>query len=402
MTDLHPSTPLYSIEPLSIRALVRLGNDGLALILQWEEATLPTGPGGSFPTDEEGEGDRAGWKFLSLDLYTPNDPLWVGSVQEALERAAKKAEGSGKGRANMSIATPKLPPKSREDMAEGEGTTPGAYGAAEDFWEGWGDDGEEGDGAEVSVVEVQTEEETERYWDSYGEVDTQVGGEEDDQDDAEDEPEAAPRPRSVTRSRRSSTIRAPVSPSFALASPSYFAAAQSSNTNGTSTPTSSKDLPTPPPSDSRLAAPLPPAPAHSTTLLFNPDLAKNASSLHSSAAGDVKEISPPAHSHTLLFNPDDKKNALPAAPNGDHALLAHSSTLLFNPDSNKNHALRTSANSSGSPVAAPSAESTAESREEESLRFALAGVWQLYAGGAGGSKEKQERWLRIASQVTQA
>ncbi|POY72296.1 hypothetical protein BMF94_4598 [Rhodotorula taiwanensis] len=114
------------------------------------------------------------------------------------------------------------------DMADGEGTTPGAYGSPNDFWANWSDDeGATGGFASGSRSAVRTpareaEDADDAYWASYGGVDSVVG--EDDghtADGAEDEA-ASPRPSQrvdtiassngdappvpKTRTRRSSTV----------------------------------------------------------------------------------------------------------------------------------------------------------------------------------------------------
>lgn len=192
-------------------------------------------------------------------------------------------------------------------MAQGEGTTPGAYGDADDFWGGYSDEEDEQDSASGSA-EVQQrdlhEVKENDYWDSYAGVESELAEESGgtlelngvDPVVEQDQPDST-KPI-INRSRRSSTIR----PSLV---PSYSPSTTPSDFIPTSTST---ELPTPTPSVNGLK----------TT---------------------------------------DVSGAAPATARED--------------------------------------------REEESLRFALAGVWQLYAGAAGASKEKRDRWLRIASQVTQ-
>lgn len=118
------------------------------------------------------------------------------------------------------------------DMAEGEGTTPGAYGSPNDFWANWSDD--EGAASDASAsrrgygtgsatrtpASRAGEEADEAYWASYGGVDSVVG---DDRDEDERPPpraherEATARPAPSgaaggggeppkTRTRRSSTV----------------------------------------------------------------------------------------------------------------------------------------------------------------------------------------------------
>ncbi|ORY52815.1 hypothetical protein BCR35DRAFT_310553, partial [Leucosporidium creatinivorum] len=354
LDSLSPSAPLYSIDPLSIRSLIHLAPTPLAIILQWDDQhPIPTA---AFAQEQELE--RPAWCFLTLELYTEGDDQWSSSLEEALKKGASKVGGGASAaKSAMRIPTPKVPPKTREEMAEGEGTTPGAYGDAEDFWGGYSDD--EGASAEQGGNEQEVQEVREDdYWESYGEVESELAEESGGGLDLRGEEEAAGgAPKSITRSRRSSTIRPPIipSPSQSTAT-SYFSPPESISTTPTldshadstptlpSLPSPTKDLPTPPPSSTRLDAALPPAPSHFSNSLIT------AFPPSTSTSGEEKDLPAP-----LL--------------NGHH-----------------------SASEEGADV---------EDREEESLRFALAGVWQLYAGGAGGSKDKRDRWLRIASQVTQ-
>ena len=104
--------------------------------------------------------------------------------------------------------------KTREEMAEGEGTTPGAYGDSEDFWAGWSDnEDEEGverdSGVFVNDISSSTRgkdvekenDKDEDYWNGYGSVTNQV-------DDGRPEEANSPstKPTVKTRSRRSSTV----------------------------------------------------------------------------------------------------------------------------------------------------------------------------------------------------
>ncbi|GAA5940626.1 uncharacterized protein JCM15063_006309 [Sporobolomyces koalae] len=117
----------------------------------------------------------------------------------------------------------KQPIKTREEMAEGEGTTPGAYGDSNDFWAGWSDSEEDEVDSGVGFVNdtrgsdvAKEDAEEDSYWKGYGAVQDQVD------DGRTDEPQespvigsipaAAPGPevaspaRAKTRSRRSSTV----------------------------------------------------------------------------------------------------------------------------------------------------------------------------------------------------
>ncbi|GAA5889100.1 hypothetical protein JCM6882_009742 [Rhodosporidiobolus microsporus] len=73
--------------------------------------------------------------------------------------------------------------KTAAEMEDGNGAaTPGAYGTAEDFWDGWSEDEEGGaeEGAGGAGEAPQDEDDDAGYWDSYGAADSQIGEEEDD------------------------------------------------------------------------------------------------------------------------------------------------------------------------------------------------------------------------------
>ncbi|BGP54934.1 hypothetical protein JCM8202_003444 [Rhodotorula sphaerocarpa] len=107
------------------------------------------------------------------------------------------------------------------DMADGEGTTPGAYGSPNDFWANWSDDegeqaGRRGARSATKTPAREAEEADEAYWASYGDVDSVVG---DDDAGARESGAAAeldavnqapsmsePAPPVKTRTRRSSTV----------------------------------------------------------------------------------------------------------------------------------------------------------------------------------------------------
>lgn len=256
--DVEIGDARYNIEEGEVRSRIPLGLAGLAVVLMWEETSYP-----------DGEHERPSWTFLSLAAIpapgTP--PIFYHSLAEALDQAGRNRPGPIEIRA-----------REKEDVrADGEGTTPGAYGAAEDFWEGWEEDAPSG--GEEEKVEEKESGHAGDYWERYGSVESVLGEERE--------------VKGVTRSRRSSTIRAKASP------------------NG-------------------------------TLLDSTPVVVQQGFELPSAQNGVAKE------------------NGVEKVSNG-----------------------------------------LVEGREEENLRFALAGLWGLY-GGKGAGEEKKEAWMRIAAQVVRS
>lgn len=170
--DVQLGDARYNLEEGEVRARIPLGLSGLAVVLLWEETSYP-----------DGEHERPSWTFLTLSsLPAPGTPpIFYPSLSEALDQAGRNRPGPIEIRGR----------EKEDSRADGEGTTPGAYGAAEDFWEGWEEDSVE---EEEEVKEVDAGE----YWARYGSVESVLGEEREE--------------RKVTRSRRSSTIRAKASP----------------------------------------------------------------------------------------------------------------------------------------------------------------------------------------------
>lgn len=150
IADLVLGPSLYTIEEGGIRGRVEVSlqdeeidpreTDALAIDLVWEQ-------GG-----REGDDDDAGprWLFVTLSLVTrgKHPKGWHKTLEFARVSAtsprARQAQTPDDFLPPSSIPiAPRVPGKSVEDMASGEGTTPGAYGAAEDFWSGWSYDGED-------------------------------------------------------------------------------------------------------------------------------------------------------------------------------------------------------------------------------------------------------------------
>lgn len=285
------SPPYYAHDPEELRCLVSLSlpygaaKSSLGVVLVWEEAPsalTAIHSGGKGGTDggggEGGEDDtRPGWTFLELQALerAPEEVtvssggkskrVWFPSVQGAeaasspaaatSTRGAEVATTSGSAPLPISGTQYSFDQQDHEDeegyrdpafggrpatttdnkapvagMAEGEGTTPGAYGSPNDFWANWSDDEEHasrtrsrggyasGPDMAANSTKEGAEDADEAYWSSYGGVDSVVG------DDREDERlsshgherEETARPNTIaagastgtakTRTRRSSTV----------------------------------------------------------------------------------------------------------------------------------------------------------------------------------------------------
>ncbi|KAL8287280.1 hypothetical protein RQP46_003732 [Phenoliferia psychrophenolica] len=344
-SDLRLGPDHYTIEDGGIRGRVQVSlvdedpaeKDALAVDLVWEA-------GGR-------EGDDDGtprWLFVTLSLVTKDSTPqgWFSSIEAASRSAtppsppAPRTPREADFLPPRSIAIPR-PSKSTTDMAEGEGTTPGAYGAAEDFWAGWSEDGEaEADNEERETYlreesEKQEDEKREGYWAQYGAVETSIGEVDLEEEEAEEQhSNANGRPKSITRSRRSSTIRGP-----AIATPP----------------------PTTPSGDSPFFQPLPP-----------PSYISPAPS-------------PAAPSPTLVSVPSPSLSPTNGAESADMTPQATATTNGFHPT--------------------PAAVSPKRGQDEdEALQFALAGVWSLYAKGATWDEleRKKEKWDRMARMVSRS
>ncbi|TNY23301.1 hypothetical protein DMC30DRAFT_444537 [Rhodotorula diobovata] len=233
LDDLVLSHARFSFDLNETKALISLslpysgGSSGEALgvVLAWEDNTSPlaaatggapsTAPGQPLSDDDV----RPGWTFLELQVVDDGSPSphWHSSLNDAVESAtaslggalardspssrgepaAEASEEAGEGRARFGAAA---------GVDDCEGTTPGGIGSADDFWSGWSDD--EGDGKKGEVWSngggrgaMDEQEAEDEYWSSYGAVDSQVGGEEPEEDDRE-----TVEPAVAARARRSSTI----------------------------------------------------------------------------------------------------------------------------------------------------------------------------------------------------
>ncbi|KAK4703692.1 hypothetical protein P7C70_g2517, partial [Phenoliferia sp. Uapishka_3] len=343
--DLQVGPDIWTIEEGGVRGRVeihRAGEDtddkqALAVDLVWEA-------GGR---EDDDEGPR--WLFVTLSLaergVIPRGWHTTLSAARSAELPRPASTPSLEDFLPPSIAIPRGPPKTTAEMAEGEGTTPGAYGAAEDFWDGWSEDAEEdGMEREAFVRQVEQEEREDRehdederdgYWDSYGGVESAVG----EVDNGAEEEEHTPpkKPRSITRSRRSSTIRAPA-------------------------------VVTPP-----------------------PGLVSNPVSTYFQPLPSSSYLSPEVHALTPspMLVPIPSSNTPLASP----GLVVQS-----------NGAVKSS---NGFELPAPVEEAKtpkAVADDEEALQFALAGVWRLYSNGATWDEleRKKERWDRVARMVSRA
>ena len=227
--------------------------------------------------------------------------------------------------------------KTREEMSQGEGTTPGAYGDSADFWAGWSDsEGEEEDekGAELERGRGRDteKEEEENYWRNYGNVEDQIdtGRNQEEEEEVQQSPTipqleparpAQTKPESTqpnlakTRSRRSSTV----------------------------TPFSTKAF---------LSTPPPLTPSSSAQ---NPQ---------------------PSNSQTSFLSMQDSpaQTSQPFQPLPSHA----NSTVSTNKGD----------------------ENGTTEKEEEYLRFALAGIWGMFGkGNMAEIEERKKRFERIVGEV---
>ncbi|GAA6000655.1 uncharacterized protein JCM10292_000530 [Rhodotorula paludigena] len=221
LDDLILSLPHFHFDLEELRCLISLslphsaGAESLGVVLVWEDNTSPlaAAQGGGAATDSPAEQDdvRPGWTFLELQaLASPPDQLtvpgtngqrrksWYPTVGDALNAAtdgfanalSRDEGGRAAPPAPLDFAALRDEPsadggrgeekarlKSAMEMAEGEGTTPGAIGSAEDFWAGWSD--EEGAAEAAGASAELAGSDNEEYWAAYGSVDSQVGDDDD-------------------------------------------------------------------------------------------------------------------------------------------------------------------------------------------------------------------------------
>ncbi|KAI5476438.1 hypothetical protein MNV49_007751 [Pseudohyphozyma bogoriensis] len=343
------------------------GQGRVAVVLKWEEPTFGSGMAAHSKADEEPD-PRPCWTFHTLALVTKESegkpPLYHASMHDAIDhqqmeeqqRELKNIRPAGaNGNGSMAIDIPKGANKGKqvEDMAEGEGTTPGAYGNSEDFWSGWGD--EEGDEADAGAGGGLGGEEQEEgdYWERYGEVESLVGEEDaataddlqlEEGDLVEDELRGRDGERPLVRSRRSSTIRATAKPAEGETTPKSKPSSTAPSRSGSPVP-----LPT-----------LPAFPPLPETSYLSPALDP---AVTSTATAPL-----PVPSPLLIPIPNHVNGVTGPGANGH-------------------------VNADGKEVAL--------SDSDEGLRFALAGVWALYAGNAKGDERdaKMDKWRRIGEMV---
>lgn len=379
---------------------------------------------------EEKEEVGAAWGFLSLcrlpALDVQEESAWHPSLSAAVAGLSTSMENERS--ASGSQAIPIAVGGKEASRADGEGTTPGAYGAAEDFWEGWGNDdeatttttdnnsgydryggGENRDYRDRYKEEVK-EAEVGGYWDRYGSVESGVGEGNILNENVKVVPiangvkEQAQAEkgvtnglsRSITRSRRSSTIKAPTTGSF------------------TDTPSLSKD--TPALISSRLVAPN--------------------SGLEPSSPQTL--ISTPMYSDPTITSATSPQNTT----NPNLLIASTSSTSSTSPVSSKSFPSPCSSYSNSStkrpskphpPTSLPSshhysafdaAELQAEkladqAREmEEAVLMSMKGLFKVWCGadagisnvGIGGKgkegaererKERERKWLELASRASE-
>ncbi|GAA6046977.1 hypothetical protein JCM3770_003460 [Rhodotorula araucariae] len=249
LDDLVISLPHFAFDLDETKCLITLSlpyaqtDHCLGVVLAWEDSTSPlaaaTGgapapaPTQRTPGQISDDDVRPGWTFLELQaLDAPpgrlttvgpggrRRPSWYPSLGEAVAAATSGLAGSlalprsGAPRAEAE-AVEKDGAREEErkklraalDMDDGEGTTPGAIGSAEDFWAGWSDD-EKGTGGTAATAPREDDQDDAGYWDSYGGIDTQVGGEDDDDRDTVEAlaPSSASHAAPVMRVHRASTV----------------------------------------------------------------------------------------------------------------------------------------------------------------------------------------------------
>ena len=123
-------------------------------------------PGGPGTTNEE-ESDRPSWTYLTMELLPSPSAALVNpsTIYHTSLEAAVAHSTTLAAKSTPPIPIPSLPTRSSpppttlppqqnpHEMADGEGTTPGAYGNSEDFWSGWTEDENDGENtADVSMA----------------------------------------------------------------------------------------------------------------------------------------------------------------------------------------------------------------------------------------------------------
>ncbi|GAA6061964.1 hypothetical protein JCM10212_005208 [Sporobolomyces blumeae] len=254
--------------------------------------------------------------------------------------------------------------KTREEMAEGEGTTPGAYGDSSDFWAGWSDSDGEGDD-EAGAVRAKGivvnggpggDDEDESYWSGYGQVEDQV-------DDG----------------RTESLVDVPVrSPSSSAARPSAIAAAPCdvstapddrpktrSRRSSTVTPFSLKSIPSPSkssPSTNNVAESTPHDPRSSAAGEYTSFLSLD-SPAPTSGPFDTPRVGPSSSFTSTATVPSvgtPREATIPVSRDvGDRT---NGSNAAVNRDGN------------------------ADDEDDEALRSVIEGAWKMYRKRAGADR----------------
>ncbi|KAM0749830.1 hypothetical protein T439DRAFT_326724 [Meredithblackwellia eburnea MCA 4105] len=277
--------------------------------------------------------------------------------------------------------------KTAEEMAEGEGTTPGAYGAAEDFWDGWSDD--EGGAGDTGNSLADKEDDEDDYWSRYGEEDTgesAAGGdaghvigtideeEEEPEDDHEQDEGGAALDRrpSITRSRRSSTIRAPQQPLATPPPPASTTTQPNTNEEG-----SSPYFP-----------PLPLSDYLSPVLLPSGEVQHQPLKSISGTVSPALVPLPPTTTTTTTSSSESQNQEHEQQPTTNVSnVTIDSETELTPPAPSTSFAFARPVSSSSSELSL--------GNDEQSLEFALAGLWGLYSAGAKGDWDERERRQRV-------
>lgn len=191
--DLLPSKVQYTISPPDIKALIPLGNSNLSLVLLYEARHLASRPPGIADQDHEQTDGTPAWGFLELTATVlarqSMHGQWFESMPDAVEavgdlhlgddgrnasrageRACGRVAGSRRERSQLiGLGVPGAAGPEEEEVEDGEGSTPGAYGHPEDFWAGYNDDDDKTEEAHGPAPEaVASEESEDDYWARYG------------------------------------------------------------------------------------------------------------------------------------------------------------------------------------------------------------------------------------------
>ncbi|GAA5936731.1 hypothetical protein JCM1841_001982 [Sporobolomyces salmonicolor] len=488
LEDLQLGNAHYSFDLEELKAFVSISlpypssstPGRIGVVLLWEEQATPAAAAttGGAGAEEPDEG-RPGWAFLRLEALPAEGqeassrgcrPNWYPTIGQAIDastsalspalsprRASPPAPLDFSGQSGKTTNSPSYPVqptsagakkfKSAEEMAEGEGSTPGAYGAAEDFWAGWSDD--EGDDEARGVADKENDEAG--YWASYGGIATQVG----DGPEAS-EPDEASRPMSLTHGGFEETTAT----EGLYSSPAQGDAVQAktrSRRSSTVTPTSiSAAMATLSASHSQPSGPLSPSHSSVSPIQRDREVSDDSAALAPVYSTDTFSIeqrldspllgssaSPPDVAKTLPSSTIVPREISPASPattaclTAPHPPPSPTQEVPPVPSQTASRALSLSSKEGHTSILqqghwpkvcppsfvqeleglsrsieAPSLDheeerALARASEDDNLRFALAGLWGLYSAGAKrrGREEMEEsrrRFERIVAEVARS